>query len=488
MTDKKYEAYEKAVRQVWLDGAVSLDEADMIEALRKSLNITLEEHAEIELKIRREIDSARSAGGSPKPDSEPPPEVQSENGEANLPSDSASPDEDVPGEPPSIGDLSSDDLAKDLDDLTKSIDRLGHRLGAASSGDFPSFLKKEEKDDSKDSMEDASSKLASISERMQQESPGEEEKGPDEGESPPGESDLLGQLKQQYELDNKENTSRVKDILGTEDESKLTETDAEDTADMQKSEESTEAPQPIPIQDEAGPEQPPSTGADEDDTDEEEDLVTSEDFLNAGKAAFRNKDFPNAVKHYKSALEIDSENREVKFFLKKAVTALKESKDQAPVEETAPKPKKKKKKKKLKTKVEDIHEDELTEISTEETTEETTEEPPAEAETSVLPEPEVSSEEHVIETGSEVQEVSEGASGSDPSCSSCGGTGTCNWCKGAQKCYWCNGSGKCTKCQGSKEIDGEPCQFCSGEGICGSCEGTGNCTWCKGTGKCNSCS
>lgn len=58
----------------------------------------------------------------------------------------------------------------------------------------------------------------------------------------------------------------------------------------------------------------------------------------------------------------------------------------------------------------------------------------------------------------------------------------CVSCEGNGKCYWCNGSSKCDRCNGSGLFNNEPCTICGGSGDCNSCSGSGLCPWCKGSG------
>ena len=58
----------------------------------------------------------------------------------------------------------------------------------------------------------------------------------------------------------------------------------------------------------------------------------------------------------------------------------------------------------------------------------------------------------------------------------------CVSCEGNGKCYWCNGSSKCDRCNGSGLFNNEPCTICGGSGNCNSCSGSGLCPWCKGSG------
>ncbi|UCH87901.1 MAG: hypothetical protein JSV49_06425 [Thermoplasmata archaeon] len=513
MKEKKYEAYENAVRQVWMDGAVSLDEADMIEALRKSLNITLEEHAEIEAKIRHELEHLKSpegdSGGAETPSSPSIPEIGTPE-IINESSDDSAPDDELAE---AIGDISAEDLTKDLDDLSKSIDKLGQKLGRPGITDSLDSTDAEKSDESTKPAGgtrgglnlNSSSKFGALSLKIQPDKPtigdddiqdedlssdksdnGLADLEPEESEESEGAegkvsgSDLLSQLKQQYELDK---TGEVTD-------------------------DSKEEPE---VKEQAEEEKPSEVSAKESELSiDEEDLVTLDDFLEAGKIASREKKYQAALKYYKSALQIDPDNKEVKFFIRKVATELKKSKEppsepekpkeedmeEPPEEEEEPvkeelkekpteaaKPKRKvkklkKKKKKVKSKKAEAAEPDVE-----------TEESPAE-------EPTVTKSEDAEPLGEikdkvkvpAVKEEAEPEPVGDGSCAICGGTKKCNWCKGSKECYWCYGSGKCTKCNGEKEIDGSPCQACDGEGLCGSCEGSGECTWCKGSGKCNTCS
>lgn len=392
MIDDKYLAYEKAVRQVWQDGQVSLDEADMIEALRKSLNITLEEHADIERKIRKEYEKARAEGTTLSME----------------PSDDTKEDTK---DKEAIGDLSSDELSKDLDELSKSIGELGSKI----LGNNLHISKTEEK-------------VEAVT----------------ESDSPSGDalvsgSKLLEQLKSGL------NTSTTPEL---DDELEEPGT-AQDTLKSPEPEPQTE-PEPDEYVD----------------TDYE---VSVEEYLDAGKEAFRAKEFKDAVRLLKKALEIEPENKEVKFFLKKIVTAVKEKKSKTPEPDI----------KNESSEDTDVWDKYVEEKATPLTV--TDEDSVDIQKPGQIPKNRVESK-----TASK-SEIAIADGGGDPSCTSCGGSGVCTWCKGAAKCYWCGGDGKCTKCNGTKEIEGKPCNFCSAEGTCGSCEGTGNCTWCKGTGKCNSC-
>jgi hypothetical protein len=465
MKEKKYEAYEKAVRQVWADGSVSFDEKDMIEALRISLEITLEEHSEIESKIIHEIEESRKQGASKSTESAQPPKTSPE----QIPVDDKEPtepkSESTNGIGP-IGDLSTEELTKDLDDLSKSIDKLGQKISmeptVIKSRDSgideisPSGKEDDAEDTPQEQPEPAGNDITppietpSLFESRTSDTDTSESSDEDEASTSTTGSDMLEQLRQQYEQDKRE-----------------------------------EGPAEPPTEEAQagasfGPEAP-DISAEEDieewtvPSEEEEELVSLDDYLKAGKKASRDKDYNSAFKHYKTALEIDPENKEVKFFLKRTITAIKEMKGKPPEEgEEPPKPKKKKRKKiKAKTDDEDISE-EGDKLSAESDS----------APEAGFDEPKVSED----EIGLEVPTTTTTPKADGSSCASCGGSGICNWCKGSQKCYWCNGSGKCTKCEGAKEIDGKPCSFCNAEGTCSSCEGSGTCTWCKGTGKCTTCS
>jgi len=53
MTNANLETYRKALEQAWKDGHVTADERAMLESLRKSVGITLEEHMKIEEEVLR---------------------------------------------------------------------------------------------------------------------------------------------------------------------------------------------------------------------------------------------------------------------------------------------------------------------------------------------------------------------------------------------------------------------------------------------------
>ena len=50
-----YLAYKNALKQAWKDGKMSADESAMLDTLRKSLNISAEEHIHIEREVRNEL-------------------------------------------------------------------------------------------------------------------------------------------------------------------------------------------------------------------------------------------------------------------------------------------------------------------------------------------------------------------------------------------------------------------------------------------------
>jgi hypothetical protein len=59
-----YLAYKNALKQAWKDGKMSADESAMLDTLRKSLNISAEDHMNIEKEVRSEL-AADSNGANP---------------------------------------------------------------------------------------------------------------------------------------------------------------------------------------------------------------------------------------------------------------------------------------------------------------------------------------------------------------------------------------------------------------------------------------
>jgi hypothetical protein len=49
------DAYTTAVRKAWADGTLTPEEGDHLQALRKDLNISADDHLSIETKIRKEL-------------------------------------------------------------------------------------------------------------------------------------------------------------------------------------------------------------------------------------------------------------------------------------------------------------------------------------------------------------------------------------------------------------------------------------------------
>ena len=54
MVSPNYLAYKNAMKQAWKDGRVSAEEATLLETLRTSLNISAEEHMQVEKELREE--------------------------------------------------------------------------------------------------------------------------------------------------------------------------------------------------------------------------------------------------------------------------------------------------------------------------------------------------------------------------------------------------------------------------------------------------
>lgn len=70
----------------------------------------------------------------------------------------------------------------------------------------------------------------------------------------------------------------------------------------------------------------------------------------------------------------------------------------------------------------------------------------------------------------EVKDESSSTGQGDPNCLSCKGTG---------KCVWCDGGGVCSTCNGSGKTFGDDCPTCGGKGKCSVCKGSGKCSWCN---------
>ena len=52
-------SYIAHLREVWKDGVVTPEEAETLEALRKTLNISAEEHFKLEGQVRKEMQSKK---------------------------------------------------------------------------------------------------------------------------------------------------------------------------------------------------------------------------------------------------------------------------------------------------------------------------------------------------------------------------------------------------------------------------------------------
>ena len=76
-----YLAYKNALRQAWKDGIITPDESAMLDTLRKSLNISAEEHITLEKEIRIELkDIIPNNNQIPNGNNNPGPDVMPEQG------------------------------------------------------------------------------------------------------------------------------------------------------------------------------------------------------------------------------------------------------------------------------------------------------------------------------------------------------------------------------------------------------------------------
>ncbi|WP_455392444.1 tetratricopeptide repeat protein [[Eubacterium] cellulosolvens] len=67
MVSVNYLAYKNALKQAWKDGKMSADESAMLDTLRKSLNISPDEHVQIEEAVRSELGDEVGVPGNPGP-------------------------------------------------------------------------------------------------------------------------------------------------------------------------------------------------------------------------------------------------------------------------------------------------------------------------------------------------------------------------------------------------------------------------------------
>lgn len=66
-----YLAYKNALKQAWKDGKMSADESAMLDTLRKSLNISPDEHVKIEQDVRIELSDMPVESNNPGPENNP---------------------------------------------------------------------------------------------------------------------------------------------------------------------------------------------------------------------------------------------------------------------------------------------------------------------------------------------------------------------------------------------------------------------------------
>ena len=178
-----------------------------------------------------------------------------------------------------------------------------------------------------------------------------------------------------------------------------------------------------------------------------------------GKEKYRKKDYNGALKYFEQCLELEPENEEIKFFIKKTNLKLKSEKPKPsppPAQEKSIKP--------------------------------PTPTPPSGPPLTAIPLEDSS----IHSPNAPIARVAIPLSDSekkdteltppDTKPANVNKDALCVSCEGSGKCYWCNGTSKCDRCNGSGLFNNEPCTICGGSGSCNSCSGTGSCPWCKGTG------
>jgi tetratricopeptide (TPR) repeat protein len=94
-----YLAYKNALKQAWKDGKMSADESAMLDTLRKSLNISPEDHVQIENDVRIELNGIMPADTNPTDNPGDNPGPANGNPEPN-PGTAAPEPPQAPGEPP----------------------------------------------------------------------------------------------------------------------------------------------------------------------------------------------------------------------------------------------------------------------------------------------------------------------------------------------------------------------------------------------------
>ncbi|WP_455392757.1 hypothetical protein [[Eubacterium] cellulosolvens] len=180
-----------------------------------------------------------------------------------------------------------------------------------------------------------------------------------------------------------------------------------------------------------------------------------------GKEKYRKKNYEGALKYFNQCLEIDPENSEVKFLIKKTKLKLK-SASPAPVSEADNVPPA------LETPLEPAS-------------------PPTASPLAAIPvdkniHPKSSLSAPVAIPVTKADDTKLKDTPPEPATKPTADGPKCISCEGSGKCYWCNGTTQCDRCNGSGLFNNEPCPICSGSGNCNSCSGTGLCPWCKGSG------
>ena len=76
-------AYKNALKQAWRDGKMSADESAMLDTLRKSLNISADDHIEIERDVRNELNNSSEFGNNTNSTPAPAPAQENNPGVPN---------------------------------------------------------------------------------------------------------------------------------------------------------------------------------------------------------------------------------------------------------------------------------------------------------------------------------------------------------------------------------------------------------------------
>ena len=96
MPNVNYLAYKNALKQAWKDGRMSATESGILDTLRKSLNISAEDHMEIESHVRDELAGKPIENGELEFNQVS--QVSNDNpGQLNEPDQDTTPEPDNPG-------------------------------------------------------------------------------------------------------------------------------------------------------------------------------------------------------------------------------------------------------------------------------------------------------------------------------------------------------------------------------------------------------